>query len=44
MGDFIKRIAVERAGGCRPSPPRAFLAAAVAGAAAAGVTYRILRS
>jgi hypothetical protein len=30
--------------GNRPSPARALVAAAVAGAAAAGITYRALRS
>ena len=43
MSDFIKRIAAERIGGERPGAPRAMGAAAVVGAAAAVVTYRLLR-
>jgi len=43
MGDFTKRIAAERIGGYRPSAPRALGAAVVVGAAAAAVTYRVLR-
>jgi hypothetical protein len=44
MRGFVKRVAAERLGGGRPSPPRAMLAASVAGAAAAALTYRALRS
>ena len=40
---MIKRAVAERLGGGRPSPARALAAAAVAGVAAAGVTYRVLR-
>lgn len=40
---ILKRAVAERIGGGRPSAPRAILAAAVAGAAAAGVTYKVLR-
>jgi hypothetical protein len=43
MSDFMKRIAAERIGGKRPGAPRAMGAAAVVGAAAAVVTYRLLR-
>ena len=44
MRDFMKRVAADRIGGDRPSSPRALLAASAAGAAAAVVTYRVLRS
>lgn len=44
MRDFVKRVAGERLGGDRPSPPRALLAASAAGAAAAVLTYRVLRA
>ena len=43
MTGFVKRVAGERLHGGRPGPPRAMLAAAAVGAAAAGVTYRLLR-
>jgi hypothetical protein len=43
MKGFLKRIAIDRATGNRPSPPRAAIAAVVAGAAASAVTYRVLR-
>ena len=43
MKEFIKRVAAERATGSRPSPVRAVLAAGAVGAAAAGITYRLLR-
>jgi hypothetical protein len=44
MRELVKRVAAQRIGGDRPSPPRAALAASAAGAAAAIVTYRVLRS
>jgi hypothetical protein len=44
MPGFVKRVAAERIGGGRPSPPRALLAASAAGAVAAVVTYRVLRA
>jgi hypothetical protein len=44
MIGFVKRAAAERLSGDRPSPVRAFLTAAVVGVAAAGITYRMLRS
>lgn len=44
MRDFMKRVAAQRIGGDRPSPPRALLAASAAGTAAAVLTYRVLRS
>jgi hypothetical protein len=43
MSDFLKRVAADRIGGDRPSAPRALGAAAVVGAAAAALTYRLLR-
>jgi hypothetical protein len=43
MMGIVKRAVAERLSGDRPSPLRAALAAAVAGAVAAGVTYRVLR-
>jgi hypothetical protein len=43
MGDFVKRIAADRLGGERPGAPRALGAAVVVGAAAAVLTYRVLR-
>lgn len=43
MAGFLKRVTVERVIGERPSPPRALGAAAVVGAAAAAITYRLLR-
>jgi hypothetical protein len=43
MANFLKRVAVDRMSGEQPSAPRAFGAAAVAGAAAAVLTYRLLR-
>jgi hypothetical protein len=39
----LKRAVGERMGGSRPSMWRALGAAAVVGAAAAGITYRVLR-
>ena len=43
MSGIIKRAVADRVGGKRPSAPRAIVAAAAAGAAAAGLTYRVLR-
>ena len=39
----LKRAIADRIGGNQPSVGRAIVAAAVAGAAAAGITYRVLR-
>jgi hypothetical protein len=44
MAGSLKKMAVDRLSGDRPSPARAFLGAAVAGAATAVVTYKVLRS
>lgn len=44
MRNLMKRAAVERMTGNKPSPPRAMLVASAAGAAAAAVTYRLLRN
>jgi|tagenome__1003787_1003787.scaffolds.fasta_scaffold20414889_2 hypothetical protein len=44
MSSLLQRVASERLSGGRPSPVRALAAATVAGAAAAVVTYRALRS
>jgi hypothetical protein len=41
---MIKSAVTSRLAGDRPSPVRAVLVSAVAGAAAAAVTYRVLRS
>jgi hypothetical protein len=43
MSDFVKRIAAERISGERPGAPRALGAAIAVGAAAAVLTYRVLR-
>jgi len=43
MSGFLQRVVADRVSGGRPSPVRAMIAAAAAGAAAAGVTYRLLR-
>jgi len=43
MRRFLSRVAVERAGGKRPAPPRAAAAALAVGGAAAAITYRLLR-
>jgi hypothetical protein len=43
MKGFLKRVAIDRATGNRPSSARAALAAVAAGAAATAVTYRVLR-
>jgi len=44
MGGFLKRVAAERASGSRPTVPKSIAAAVVAGAAAAAITYRLLRA
>jgi hypothetical protein len=44
MRGIIGKAVADRAGGNRPSPLRAAAAAVVAGVAAAGVTYKLLRS
>jgi hypothetical protein len=44
MRGFIGNVVAQKAGGNRPSPLRAAAVAVVAGAAAAGITYRALRS
>jgi hypothetical protein len=43
MAGLLKRVAAERVSGERPGAGRALIAAVAAGAAAAGVTYRLLR-
>jgi hypothetical protein len=43
MSDFVKRVAADRIGGERPGAPRALGAAVAVGAAAAVLTYRVLR-
>jgi hypothetical protein len=43
MSGFIKNVIADRVGGKRPSPVRAVAAAAAAGVAAAGITYKVLR-
>jgi hypothetical protein len=43
MSNFVKRIAADRISGERPGAPRALGAAIAVGAAAAVVTYRVLR-
>jgi hypothetical protein len=43
MTGIVKRVVAERMGGKRPSPVRAMVAAAAAGAATAALTYRALR-
>ena len=43
MGDFLKRVTADRIAGERPGAPRALGAAIVVGAAAAALTYRVLR-
>lgn len=40
---FLRRVAVDRATGKRPAPPRAAAAAFAVGGAAAAITYRVLR-
>ena len=44
MSDMLKDAVTSRLAGDKPSPVRAALVSAVAGAAAAAVTYRVLRS
>ena len=44
MKRLLMRVAADKARGERPSAPRAVAAAFVAGAAVAGVTYKVLRS
>jgi hypothetical protein len=44
MAGFVKDTIVKRVSGDRPSTVKASLVAAVTGAAAAVVTYRMLRS
>ncbi len=44
MSDFLKNAVADRLAGDRPSPVKAGLVSMVAGAAAAAVTYRVLRS
>jgi hypothetical protein len=43
MSAFVKQVVADRIGGNKPSPFRAIAAAAVVGAAAAGITYKALR-
>jgi hypothetical protein len=43
VSDFLKRVTAERVAGKRPSSPRALGAALLVGAAAAAITYRLLR-
>jgi hypothetical protein len=43
MKSFLISVAADRARGRRPSPVRALTAAAATGAAAAGITYKLLR-
>jgi hypothetical protein len=44
MQKFLGHVALDRILGSHPSPIRALAASAVAGAAVAGITYRVLRS
>jgi hypothetical protein len=44
MKQLLKGVAADRGSGGRPSMFRAAAAATMIGAAAAGVTYRVLRS
>jgi hypothetical protein len=44
VAGFVKNAVTERLGGDRASPLKASLAAIVAGAAAAMLTHRVLRS
>jgi len=43
MRKFVGRVALDRAVGKRPAPPRAAAAALAVGGAAAAITYRLLR-
>jgi hypothetical protein len=44
VAQFIKNAVADRLAGDRPSPVKAGLVSVVAGAAAAAMTYRVLRS
>jgi len=44
MRGVLKKAVKERASGGRPSSPRALLVASAAGAAAAVLTYRVMRA
>ena len=44
MSEFLKSAVADRLAGDRPSPVKAGLVSVVAGAAAAALTYRVLRS
>jgi hypothetical protein len=44
MTGALKQAVAQRLSGDRPSAPRALLAASATGAAAAVITYRVLRS
>jgi len=44
MCGVVKRAVADKASGKRPSAPRALVVAAAAGAAAAGIVYRMMRS
>ena len=44
MAGIVKGAFAKRVGGDKPSPAHAALAATVAGAAAAVLTYRVMRS
>jgi hypothetical protein len=44
VSDLLKDTFASRLAGDRPSPVKAAVVSAVAGAAAAAVTYRVLRS
>jgi hypothetical protein len=44
MKNFLIRTALDRAHGRQSNPARAVAAAAVAGVATAGITYKLLRS
>ena len=44
MRAFLQHVALDRIQGKRPSAVRAVTAAAAVGAAAGGITYKVLRS
>ena len=44
MKEFLKNTVISRLAGDKPSPVKAALVAVVAGAAAAVMTYRVLRT
>lgn len=44
MAHVLKSAVIKRVGGDKPSAPHAMLAALVAGAAVAVLTYRVMRS